>query len=78
MPKNASAELTDLLSKLLEKDPKLRLGNSKNIILDGSQDVMDHKWFKNLNWDGLYNKQVKPPIIPIIKNEFDVSNFDKV
>jgi hypothetical protein len=39
---------------------------------------MDHKWFKNLNWDGLYNKQVKPPIIPIIKNEFDVSNFDKV
>jgi hypothetical protein len=36
MPKNASAELTDLLSKLLEKDPKLRLGNSKNIILDGS------------------------------------------
>ena len=39
---------------------------------------MNHKWFKNLNWEGIIKKQVKAPFIPIIKNETDVSNFDKV
>jgi len=59
------------LLKLLEKDPKKRLGAG------GASEVMNHKWFKNLNWEGIIKKQVKAPFIPIIKNETDVSNFDK-
>lgn len=71
MPKNASSDLTNLLQRLLEKDPRKRLG------ANGAKEVMDHPWFKNLNWDGLLRKQVKAPIVPFIKNEVDVSNFDR-
>lgn len=50
LPKNASADLQDLLNKLLEKDPKKRLG------ANGATEVMNHKWFKNLNWEGIVKK----------------------
>jgi serine/threonine protein kinase len=36
MPKNASSDLIDLLTKLLEKDPKKRLGTSIILIKDGA------------------------------------------
>lgn len=50
MPKNASTEMADLLSKLLEKDPRKRLG------ANGAKEVMEHRWFKNLNWEGILKK----------------------
>ena len=70
-----------LLSGLLERDPSRRLGASNPIfklILEGAKEVMEHPWFKNLNWEGLMRKQVKAPIVPFIRNEQDVSNFDRV
>lgn len=69
IPKNASPELADLLNKLLERDPKKRLGFSSIIILDGAKEVMEHKWFKNLNWEGILKKSVKSPFMPQIKND---------
>jgi len=48
------------------------------IFKDGAEEVMNHKWFKNLNWNGILNKKIKAPYIPKIKDELDVSNFDKV
>jgi hypothetical protein len=29
-----------------------------------------------VNWTALYNKEIKPPFIPVIKSDIDVSNFD--
>lgn len=37
----------DLLSRLLDKDPETRLGSS----LSGTQDIMDHPWFKDINFE---------------------------
>jgi hypothetical protein len=34
----------------LEKDPKKRLG------ANGAKEVMEHRWFKNLNWEGILKK----------------------
>ncbi len=48
------------------------------LFLDGAEEVINHKWFKNLNWNGILNKKIKAPYIPKIKDELDVSNFDKV
>jgi len=31
-----------------------------------------------LDWDKLYNRQEQVPIVPQIKNDMDLSNFDDV
>ncbi|XP_031620795.1 cAMP-dependent protein kinase catalytic subunit 3 [Contarinia nasturtii] len=62
----------DLVKKLLVPDRTRRLGNMKN----GSEDIRRHRWFKNLNWDDVYNQRITPPIKPKITTEGDTSNFD--
>jgi len=29
-----------------------------------------------VNWDALLRKEIKPPFVPNVSGEFDVSNFD--
>ncbi|XP_055624499.1 cAMP-dependent protein kinase catalytic subunit PRKX [Toxorhynchites rutilus septentrionalis] len=62
----------DLVKKLLVQDRTKRLGNMKN----GADDVKRHRWFKNLDWDVVIKRQLKPPIVPKYVNEGDTSNFD--
>ncbi|XP_017966167.1 cAMP-dependent protein kinase catalytic subunit 3, partial [Drosophila navojoa] len=45
----------DLIKKLLVNDRTKRLGNMKN----GADDVKRHRWFKNINWNDVYNKKLK-------------------
>ena len=37
----------------------------------------NHKFFKGIDWDKMSRKEVKPPINPKVKTDFDVKNFDK-
>lgn len=37
----------DLLTKLLEKDPTKRLGNTEA----GLQEIRNHQWFESINWE---------------------------
>ncbi|XP_034481639.1 cAMP-dependent protein kinase catalytic subunit 3 [Drosophila innubila] len=62
----------DLIKKLLVNDRTKRLGNMKN----GADDVKRHRWFKNLNWNDVYNKKLKPPIMPDVHHDGDTKNFD--
>ena len=48
----------DLVTRLWEKDPKLRLG------ANGAEEIKRHKFFKSINWEKLANKQVNPPYVP--------------
>ena len=66
-----SENAKDLLSKLLNKDPNKRLGSGP----DGSQEIKDHPWFSNINWDEIYNKTQKPPYTPQLDAEDDVKHF---
>jgi serine/threonine protein kinase len=50
-----SAECKDFLSKILNKDPKERLG-AKN----GVQEILEHPWFKDLDPQKMENKKLKP------------------
>jgi len=54
--KNFSPELLDFISKLLVSDPEKRMGH-KNI-----QEIMDHPWFKGVDWENLIN--LPPPFSP--------------
>ncbi|KAF5141176.1 ribosomal protein s6 kinase [Vairimorpha ceranae] len=42
----------DLICKLLEKDPSKRINFMQ---------IKSHEFFKNVNWDAVYNKELEPP-----------------
>lgn len=67
-----SPEVWDLICKLLEKDPKQRLGSLKR----GEHDILRHKWFKDLNLSDLRKKTITAPWTPEVKDAFDTSNFE--
>ena len=41
----------------------------------GSQDVMEHRFFAEINWDLVTNKQLQPPFIPSVSSDDDTSYF---
>jgi serine/threonine protein kinase len=67
--KNWSKHLRELMEKLFEKDPYVRM---KFI-----HEIKSHPWFFNLDWDLLLKKELPSPFLPFINGESDVSNFDK-
>ena len=64
----------DIISALLQVNPNKRLG----VIRGGADLIKKHAWFNGFDWTKLLAKQLSAPIIPNIKNDFDVSNFDQV
>ncbi|KAI5674079.1 hypothetical protein M9H77_14443 [Catharanthus roseus] len=50
--------LTDLIKKLLAKDPTRRLG-----YLRGASEIKEHEFFKGLSWD-LLTEVLRPPFLP--------------
>ncbi|XP_055703153.1 cAMP-dependent protein kinase catalytic subunit 3 [Phlebotomus papatasi] len=72
-PRQMDAVAKDLVKKLLVLDRTKRIGNMKN----GSDDVKRHRWFKHLDWTDVYNRKLKPPIVPQVRFDGDTSNFDE-
>ena len=54
-----SDELKDLITKLLDKNQATRLG-SKN----DADDIVNHPWFKGMDWDKLMKKELDAPFKP--------------
>jgi hypothetical protein len=50
-----------------------RLGSGVN----GASDIKKHPWFGRVDWNAIYNKEIRPPFVPKIRNELDVSCFDE-
>ncbi len=63
----------DLIKKLLVNDRTKRLGAMKN----GSDDIKKHKWFRNIDWDVVFERKMPPPIVPKVNHSGDTKNFDK-
>lgn len=73
IPDGLSPEVADLISALLVKDPRKRLGG-------GEQDALElkkHPFFRSLDWVALAEKRVPAPFVPRISSELDVSNFSE-
>eukprot|EP00808_Paulinella_micropora_P020544 g36056.t1 len=72
-PSHFSKEAVGLVKKLLHHKPFKRLG----VVKGGSRLVCKHPWFKDVNWTNLESRKVAPPIVPTIKDQFDLGNFDQ-
>jgi len=71
-PKLFDKDAKVLVKKLLTADLGKRFGNLKN----GAKDILEHKWFADINWDGLLAKKMDAPFKPPVKSATDTSNFD--
>ena len=63
-----SEEIKDLLKKMLDKDPKKRIG-----INNDKSDLKNHEFFKDINWDDIANKKINPPCDMVnVREEYDL------
>jgi RAC serine/threonine-protein kinase len=72
-PSRLSAEAKSLLSGLLIKDPNQRLGGGP----EDAREVQSQEFFKPIDWDKLYRKEVDPPFKPQLSSEIDTTYFDQ-
>lgn len=75
-PQGISTDARDLIGGLLTVNPSQRLGNITNNGVGGTALVKAHTFFKTIDWDALYHRKSKGPIIPKVKHAADCSNFD--
>ena len=61
LPKQASPEVKDLITKLLERNPRDRLGSGPL----GTAEIKDHPFFAGIDWDAVLRRQLRPPL-PVI------------
>lgn len=69
-PKFLSTSTKQFLEGLLTKDPLKRLG------ANGSNDVKNHSWFENVNWNYILHKKYESFYIPKIKGDLGLRNFE--
>ena len=69
---NLSDDAKDIIQKLLEKNPKKRMGYQKGI-----EEIKKHPFFAKIDFNAIEQKKVKAPFIPEVENDTDVQNFDE-
>ena len=67
-----SEDAKDIIKKLLEKNPKKRLGSQKGI-----EEIKSHPFFANIDFDLIEQKKIKAPFIPELSSDKDVQYFDE-
>ncbi|XP_059166222.1 spermatozoon-associated protein kinase-like isoform X3 [Physella acuta] len=72
-PSHFKPQLSNLLSKLIQIDVTKRYGNLK----EGAFDIINHLWYKDVDFRKIITKAYQAPWIPHLKNETDTSNFER-
>jgi serine/threonine protein kinase len=67
-----SMSARDALSQLLQKDRSIRLGAKRDFA-----EVKEHAFFYAIDWAALLRREIKPPFVPRVKDELDISCIDK-
>jgi len=66
-----SRDAKKLLERLLDKNPKTRLGSRH-----GARDIMQSPFFSAFSWKACEDQTLTPPYIPSLDNSQDLSHFD--
>lgn len=72
-PRFLSTEAIAIMRRLLRRNPERRLGASEK----DAEDVRKQPFFRDMNWDDLLARKVRPPFVPNVRHAEDVSNFDE-
>ena len=67
-----SDEAKDVITKLLDKNPKKRLGSQSGI-----KEIKEHPFFASLDFNLIEQKKLPAPFIPDLANDTDVQYFDE-
>jgi len=67
MPSLFDADTRSIIGGLLERDVSKRLTDAH---------IRNHNYFKSIDWEKLYRKELPPPFIPNVKGKTDVSMID--
>ena len=70
IPNNLSEGAQDLLSKLLEINPRKRIG------YNSADEIKNHPYFKGVDFNKVYLRQTTPPFIPKLSSVTDLRYFD--
>lgn len=73
LPYFLSPDAKDLLSRLLRKEPRKRLGVGPNDI----NILKKHRFFRKIDWKRLEARELEPPIQPLVTNPELAENFAK-
>jgi len=65
-------ECQSCIERLLHREPQQRLGVHNN-----GADIRSHEFFKDLSWEALMTKQVRPPFKSKSAGQDDTANFHK-
>jgi serum/glucocorticoid-regulated kinase 2 len=61
----------DFVTKMLERDPRKRLGRN------GVHEIKEHPFFRSINWADLGEGKVSPTWKPPVGKDDDTANFDE-
>ena len=70
-PRSVDPVTKSLISGLLNIDPSKRLGCTAI----GAEEIKAHPWFQGIDWAKVYAHRYQAPLIPIVENDGDSSNF---
>ncbi|KZT69045.1 cAMP dependent protein kinase [Daedalea quercina L-15889] len=70
-PREMDRLTKDIIKAFLHPDRTKRLGN----LGGGAQDVLDHPWFRGVDWDALERREIRAPIIPHVASLDDTRHF---
>ncbi|KAH7914676.1 cyclic AMP-dependent protein kinase catalytic subunit [Hygrophoropsis aurantiaca] len=70
-PRTMDRHSKELIRAFLHPDRSKRLGN----MIGGPQDVLDHPWFRGVDWEALERCEINAPIIPHTTSVDDSRHF---
>lgn len=63
-PRSMSENTVDIITRFLDVCEKTRLGAGSR----GVNDIKEHPYFNNIDWELLEQKHIEPPFMPVNKN----------
>eukprot|EP00746_Dinoflagellata_sp_MGD_P152324 gnl/MRDRNA2_/MRDRNA2_83579_c0_seq3.p1 gnl/MRDRNA2_/MRDRNA2_83579_c0~~gnl/MRDRNA2_/MRDRNA2_83579_c0_seq3.p1 ORF type:complete len:991 (-),score=217.20 gnl/MRDRNA2_/MRDRNA2_83579_c0_seq3:83-3055(-) len=63
MPKTGDADLVNILTGLLVRQPELRMCSADS----GAQDIKQHAYFNMFKWNDVMARVMRPPLLPDVK-----------
>ena len=73
-PPNTNQTAINLVNQLLNPNPKKRLGFGES----DAKKIKQHPFFKDIDWEKYWKKEIQPPFIPQLDSELDLKYFDKM